>query len=164
MCRIVELSNITKYLYIFKQLCLAVFALFGCLAPCWFPLVFWNIHFGIYFKLGLKFSYKLTEFFFSGHWNFSSVQDLVSTEKKIQLVYSWNFFSVWNKCQNGYFKKLVEINRGLRGQGCWYRLQTILRKRFRTESKNYGQSFSMILKKHILLFGSNIFILEGTKK
>ena len=31
------------------------------LTPCWSQLVFWNIHFGIQFKLGLKFSYKLTE-------------------------------------------------------------------------------------------------------
>ena len=37
----------------------------------------------------------------------------VITEKKFQLVYYWNFIPVWNKCQNGYFKKSVEINRGI---------------------------------------------------
>ena len=34
------------------------------------------------------------------------------TEKKFQLVYNWIFIPVWNECQNGYFKKQVEINRG----------------------------------------------------
>ena len=37
----------------------------------------------------------------------------VMTEKKIQLVYKWIFIPVWNECRNGYFKKPVEINRGL---------------------------------------------------
>ena len=37
----------------------------------------------------------------------------VSTEKKFQLVYNWIFIPVWNECRNGYFKKSVEINRGL---------------------------------------------------
>ena len=36
----------------------------------------------------------------------------MNTEKKIQLVYNWNFIPVWNNCRNGYFKKSVEINRG----------------------------------------------------
>ena len=35
----------------------------------------------------------------------------MTTEKKFQLLYYWNFFPVWNICQNGYFKKSVEINR-----------------------------------------------------
>ena len=34
------------------------------------------------------------------------------TEKKFHLIYNWIFIPVWNKCQNGYFKKSVEINRG----------------------------------------------------
>ena len=34
------------------------------------------------------------------------------TEKKFQLVHNWIFIPVWNDCQNGYFKKPVEINRG----------------------------------------------------
>ena len=49
---------------------------FRSLSPCWSPLIFWNIHFGIYFKLKKKFSYKLTEIFFSAHWNFFSVLSL----------------------------------------------------------------------------------------
>ena len=43
-------------------------------------------------------------------------------------------------------------------------VQPILRKRFRTETKNYGQSFLHNFEKYIFLFGSNIFILEGNKK
>ena len=51
------------------------------------------------------------------HWFFeisnrTEKKNSVGTEKKFQLVHNWIFIPVWNDCQNGYFKKPVEINRG----------------------------------------------------
>ena len=52
--------------FVKNQKCIGFRNLTVCLlTPCWSPLIFWNIHFGIYFKL-----------------------------KKFQLVYNWFFFSV----------------------------------------------------------------------
>ena len=61
------------------------------LTSCWSPLIFWNIHFGIYFKLKKKFSYKLTEIFFQCSLKFF-LSSKSWTEKKFQLVYNWIFF------------------------------------------------------------------------
>ena len=60
------------------------------LTPCWSPLIFWNIHFGIYFKLKKKFSYKLTEFFFQCSLKFFFSSRLI-TEKKFQWSLKKNF-------------------------------------------------------------------------
>ena len=98
----------------------------GCnrITPCWSPLVFWNIHWNWKKKFSQnwkkKFSYELTEIFFQWPLKFFFSSRLRTENKfqwalykKIHLVYNWNFFSVWNECKNGYFKKSVEINRGI---------------------------------------------------
>ena len=58
------LSNKDLKIAYFKATPRPIFSRSKTLTPSWSLLIFWNIHFGIHFKLGKKFSYKLTEIFF----------------------------------------------------------------------------------------------------
>ena len=58
----------------------------------------------------LKYSLELKKKFSE---NLELKKNFSENWKKNQLVYNWIFIPVWNECRNGYFKKPVEINRGL---------------------------------------------------
>ena len=75
---------------------------------------FFEISISAFFSNWDKNSVSLYWFFFSSHWNFFSVQTL----------YNWIFIPVWNECWNGYFKKPVEINRGIE---CWEKIVKLLK-------------------------------------
>ena len=59
---------------------------------------------------------RIWKFHFSSNLifvGFTGSKNQVWTGKKFQLVLKSIFISVWNKCPNGYFKKPVQINRGV---------------------------------------------------